>query len=225
MVNLKKNMTNLKEMKLILNQILVSKKLIHCLLVVVIPALIFYSLSIIRLRSVGFEIMEILRDPAQQSGESSFRGFLSNIGIWLWVCSAAISYFFVLTSETIIKKNFKGLFILTGTLSMLLAVDDFFMIHDRYVSQKICYLVYAIFIGFLFIRHFKMIIEIAGFAFLLAGVLLASSIITDLIQSKIPLDYQYTQIIEEGFKFIGAATWLYFIGRVASSLLIPIKER
>jgi len=216
-------MTSTKKMKLILNQILVSKKLIHCILIAVIPALIFYSLSIIRLKSVGFEIMEILRDPAQQSGESSFRGFLSNIGIWLWVCSAAISFFFVLVSDTIINKNSKGLLLLTGILSLLLAVDDFFMIHDRYVSQKICYLVYAIFIGFLFIRHFKMIIEIEGFAFLLAGILLASSIVTDIIQSKIPLDYQYVQVIEEGFKFIGAATWLYFIGRVASSTLVPTK--
>ncbi|MFK5971737.1 MAG: hypothetical protein QM485_00480, partial [Flavobacteriaceae bacterium] len=100
-----------------------------------------------------------------------------------------------------------------------------FMIHDRYVNQKICYLIYAIFAGFLFIRHFKKIIKTEGFAFLLAGTFLASSIVTDLIQSKIPLEYRYIQVIEEGFKFIGAATWLYFIGRVASSLLVPTTER
>ncbi|MFK5972418.1 MAG: hypothetical protein QM485_03975, partial [Flavobacteriaceae bacterium] len=84
-------MITTKEIKIILNQILDSKKLFHCIFIVVIPALIFYSLSIIRLKSVGFEIMEILRDPAQQSGASSFLGFLSNIGIWLWISSAALS--------------------------------------------------------------------------------------------------------------------------------------
>ena len=105
-------------------------------------------------------------------------------------------------------------------LSILLAIDDFFLIHDRYVDQKICYLVYAIFIGFLFIRRFKMIIEIEGFAFFLAGSFLALSIVTDLIQWKLPLSYHHVQIFEEGFKFNGAATWLYFNSRVASSLLV-----
>ncbi len=58
-----------------------------------------------------------------------------------------------------------------------------------------------------------------------AGVLLASSIFTDLIQTRIPLSYEYSQVIEEGFKFIGAATWLYFNCCVALSLLVPATEK
>ena len=66
------------------------------------------------------------------------------------------------------------------------------------------------------IRHSKKILEIEGFAFLVSGTFLALSILTDLIQSHIPLQYSYTQVFEEGFKFIGAATWLYFNSRMAS---------
>ncbi|WP_411028813.1 hypothetical protein [Spongiimicrobium sp. 3-5] len=218
-------MTHIENIKTLLKQIFVSKKLWSCILIAIVPAMLFYSLSLIGLRSLGFETMEILRDPAQQSGASSFLGFLSNIGIWFWISSAAISFFTILTSASVIKKNFKELFFLTGMLSLLLAIDDFFLIHDRYVHQNICYLTYAVFLGCLFIRHFKMIIAIEGFAFLTAGIFLGLSIFTDLVQSEVPLGYVDVQIIEEGFKFIGAATWLYFIGRAASSPFIFLQKR
>jgi hypothetical protein len=42
---------------------------------------------------------------------------------------------------------------------------------------------------------------------------------------EIPLNYVYTQEIEEDFKFIEAATWLYFNGRVALFLLVPVTEK
>jgi len=105
---------------------------------------------------------------------------------------------------------------LAGMLSIILAIDDFFLIHDRYINQNICYLVYAIVASAILIRHNKQILEIEGFAFLVAGSFLALFIFTDLIQSHIPLRYSYTQVLEEGFKFIGAATWLYFNSRIAS---------
>ena len=101
-------------------------------------------------------------------------------------------------------------------LSIILAIDDFFLIHDRYINEDICYLVYAILASAILIRHNKLILKIDGFAFLIAGSFLALSIFTDLIQSQIPLDYSYTQVIEEGFKFTGAATWLFFNSRIAS---------
>jgi hypothetical protein len=44
-------------------------------------------------------------------------------------------------------------------------------------------------------------------AFLLAGGLLALSIFTDLKQRNIPFDYAQVQVAEDGFKFVGAASW------------------
>jgi hypothetical protein len=206
-------------------KIFISKKISRCIFIAVIPALLFYSFSLFGLKSVGFGIMEIIRDPAQQSGASSFIGFLSNIGIWLWVSSAAICFFTIITGDSRLNKNHKELIFLTGMLSIMLAIDDFFLIHDRYINQQICYLFYAIFAGALLLRHYKLIIKIEGFAFLLAGTFLALSILTDLIQARIPLQYGYTQVFEEGFKFIGASTWLYFISRAASFRPISFAAR
>ncbi len=192
------------------------KKTLRGILLAVLPASLFYGVSLLTLWFSGFRIMQIIRDTAQQSGASSFLGFLSNIGIWLWVSSAAICFFSVLTWKPSLDKKRRELLLLTGMLSILLAVDDFFMIHDRYIDQNICYLTYAVLALLLLMRHHKMIIAIDGFAFLLAGFFLGSSIFTDVVQEHIPLSYEYVQIFEEGFKFVGAATWLYFIGRAAS---------
>jgi len=44
----------------------------RCLLISALPACLFYLISLAVLSTYGLEIMEILRDPAQQSGQSSF---------------------------------------------------------------------------------------------------------------------------------------------------------
>ena len=207
----------------LLSQMLVSKKVLTCFLAVVIPALLFYIVSLITLKSQGFGFIEILRDPAQQSGESSFLGFLSNIGVFLWISATAISFFGAFSKTILKNKSHRELLFLIGSLSFLLAIDDFFMIHDRYIDQKIVYVIYAIFIGFIFIRHLKTIIKIDGFAFLLAGSFLALSILGDLVEDKTSFTYEQVQVVEEGFKFVGAAIWLYFVTRVAAFFLTSSK--
>ncbi len=203
----------------LLRQMLTSKKVLTCFLAVVIPAFLFYVISIITLKSQGFGFIEILRDPAQQSGDSSFIGFLSNIGVFLWISSTTLSFFFAFSKTILKNKRNKELLFLIGSLSFLLAIDDFFMIHDRYIDQKIVYIIYAIFLGFIFVRHLKSIIKIDGFAFLLAGLFLALSILCDLFEDKTSFTYEQVQVVEEGFKFVGAAIWLYFVSRVATFFL------
>ncbi|MBE9030508.1 oxidase [filamentous cyanobacterium LEGE 11480] len=197
--------------------------MIGCLLFSLLPASIFFVASLAFLLGNGFTLMEILRDPAQQSGQSSFLGFLSNIGVWLWVSSTAICFFSLFNSKSSIRG--KEMVFLVGTFSSILAVDDFFMIHDRYVDQKLCYLAYALTAGALLVRHFRKIIAVDSFSFILAGTLLALSIGTDLIQSRIPLPYSIVQVFEEGFKFVGGAVWLYFCSQISIDHLTSVKSR
>ncbi len=204
-----------------LKQIFNTKKIIPLVLFVAFPALLFYSISLLTLNTAGFKILEILRDPAQQTGQSSFLGFVSNIGVWLWVSSAAICFFIVAAGKLAVKDGYRTMLVLIGILSMLLAIDDFFMIHDRYLSQRVCVPFYAAFVGILLVRYHKKILEIDGFSFLLAGLLLAMSVFTDLTQRYNPLGYTASQIFEEGFKFVGGATWLYFSSLVAVHSLLP----
>jgi len=199
-----------------IKQIFDLKKIFQILMFATIPGFIFYVLSFIIMKYNGFDTIEILRDLAQQVGKSSFLGFLSTIGTWLWVSSAAIAFFSFLTvNENKVVRHRELLFLL-GVFSLLLAIDDFFMIHDRFIDQNICYGTYAFLIFMIMVRHYKAIIEINGFGFVFAGSLLAASILTDLIQDDIPFRYSHIQRVEEGFKFMGGATWLFFIALVGS---------
>jgi len=191
------------------------KSMVRTILFATVPALLFYAVSMIVMINQDYKIMEIIRDFAQQMDESSFLGFLSSIGTWLWVSSAAIAFFTFKTGELKTNRH-KELLFLLGLFSILLAVDDYFMIHDRYIEQNICYGTYMVLAIAMLLRHFKHIIDINGFAFLFAGTLLALSIFTDLIQDHLPFRYSHIQVFEEGFKFVGAGTWLYFVVLVAS---------
>lgn len=197
-------------MKSFTRQLFSFKKFFRMLAFAIIPAVLFFTVSLKFLRHEGFDIVEILRDPAQQTGTSSFIGFLSNMGVWLWISTAAICLFSVVTGKFISGKRYRELLFLTGMLSLMLATDDFFLLHDRYINQKICYLVYALFALSILIRHYRTIIEVDIVAFLTAGLLLALSILTDLTQNINPIGYRFAQVFEEAFKFTGAATWLYF---------------
>jgi hypothetical protein len=197
-----------------------TRRILSCFIFAAVPAMLFYGLSIEVLSSAGFSLREIVRDPAQQTGQSSFLGFVSNIGIWLWVCSGTVCLFSAGVGGFTTEKRQRELLILIGMLSLVLAVDDFFLLHDRYLPQRLVFIFYAVFTITLLVRYFKKIMEIDGFAFLLAGGLLALSIFTDLNQRKIPFDYGQVQIVEDGFKFVGAASWLYFSYRLASFRLV-----
>ncbi len=210
----------------LLAQILNVKTIFRFILLALLPAALFYIVSILTLKGAGFNLVEILRDPAQQSEKSSFLGFLSNIGVWIWVSSAAICFFAAATvRDTKSNSKRKELLLLVGTFSLLLAVDDLFLIHDRYINEYLCYAVYAFLALALMVRHYRTIAEIDGFAFLAAGSLLASSIMTDLIQDHITLRYSYSQVFEEGFKFMGAAAWLYFSFRIAADSKRAVTEK
>ncbi|WP_421703035.1 hypothetical protein [Aliiroseovarius sp.] len=198
-------------------RVLARERVWQCFAFACLPALIFYSLSLVSLTGQGFQLMQILRDPGQQLDQSSFLGFLSNIGVWVWVSAAAINFFGALAVGRGRDGKLRELLLLLGALSILLAIDDFFMIHDRFISQRYIFPVYAIIALSILLRHFDQIIRTDGFAFLLAGFFLAMSIVTDFFQGMIPWRYAHTQVLEEGFKFVGAATWLYFAVRLGLS--------
>lgn len=199
-----------------LRQLLDPTKLRRCVLLATLPALVFYLASLAGLTANGFTVLEVLRDPAQTKNESSFIGFLSNIGVWMWVSAAAIGLFTVSTQRFEHYPRQRLLLLVLGLFSAALALDDFFLIHDRYINQRIVYGFYALCALTLLTVMFKTIVAIDGLAFVLAGSLLASSILTDQSQPLFQSSYMQLQIIEEAFKFCGAATWLYFICRVAA---------
>ena len=195
------------------------KRLWSCILVGVIPAIVFYGASLLILRQQGYSTIQILRDPAQQTGASSLIGFLSNVGIWFWVGSAAVHFFAFIYQQGRGTARARELSLLLGLLSLLLAADDFFMIHDRYVNEHLCYLIYFLLAISLAIRHWRILLTPAHISFFLGAGLMGMSIFTDMSQDYLPASYyDRLQIFEEGCKFVGGAVWFYFAINLSRSL-------
>jgi hypothetical protein len=134
---------------------------------------------------------------------------ISNIGILLWGAAASIC-FFTTFLESISSESSK-LLLLGGLFSGLLCIDDFFLLHDRYVGPDFLNLTYLSISIILLVRFRKLLKKIGLLNLIVSILFLGLSVFFDgVIQMIFTQSYDLTQLFEEGFKFIGIACWLNF---------------
>ena len=143
---------------------------------------------------------------------------ISNIGILLWGAAASICLFTTFSGG--IKRESSKLLLLGGIFSGLLCIDDFFLIHDRYIGPDFLNFTYLTISIFILVR-FRRILKIIGLFNLIISILfLGLSVFFDgVIQQIFNQSYELTQLIEEGFKFLGIACWLNFWCKASSHAL------
>ena len=184
----------------------------------ILPSSILY-LAILYISYIhNIKLSLVIRDLAQTCGYPIGVGMISNIGILLWGAASSICLFTTF-SESINRESSK-LLLLGGLFSGLLCIDDFFLLHDRYVGPDFLNLTYLAISIFLLVR-FKMILKKIGIFNLVISILfLGLSIFFDgVIQQIFNQSYELTQIIEEWFKFLGIACWLNFWCKASSYAL------
>ena len=138
---------------------------------------------------------------------------LSNLGYLLWLAAAAVALFTAYGKLHGIKGKQKELLACGGWFSLILCIDDMFLLHDRYIGPTFLYIVYILFSFLIVTRYRKQLIACKGEFFLLAVALLGISIAINLLQPverDQPDLYMLSQLIEEGSKFLGIGTWVLF---------------
>ncbi|MDC6350898.1 hypothetical protein PP178_04995 [Zeaxanthinibacter sp. PT1] len=191
-------------------------KIVYYFLIVFFPSVLFLGIALSGLMELGFTPMEILRDPAQQMSYPSVLGFVSNIGVWLWISAGSICFFTLLTRWQELSRWQQELLLLVGILAMSLGADNFFMLHERF-NEKIFFLFYALVAVMLLYRYYSYIMRIEPQGFLMTGLFLATSVLIDMTQRFFPAELLEIRIImEDGAKFMGAASWLYFSARIST---------
>ena len=171
----------------------------------------FIYLSIIGLSSsFGIESALVIRDLAQTCGYPIGVGLISNLGILIWSASASISLFSSL-SGLVKKRENSNLLFYGGILTLILCIDDFFLLHDKYIGADFLYITYSI-IGLYILTNFrKLILEIDFLSFIVSVICLSLSIAFDKgFQEIFPNHYINIQLYEEGFKFVGIICWMNF---------------
>ncbi len=182
----------------------------HFLFKSILFSTLLYSIIITYSLLVGIDPQIVLRDPMQTYNHPITVGLLSNLGIILWVSSGAISIF-ASSSGLVDRNDWKQFILLGGIFSMVLGFDDLFLLHDRQqIFQDILYTTYIIFTIYLVFKFRKLIYTSNTLNFALPILFLALSVLSDIFQDFLPLGYETVQIFEEGFKFVGIASWLSY---------------
>ena len=184
----------------------------------ILPSSILY-LAILYVSNLhDIKLSLVVRDLAQTCGYPIGVGMISNIGILLWGATASICLF--TSFSKYINRESSKLLLLGGGFSGLLCVDDFFLLHDRYIGPDFLNLTYLAISIFLLVRFRKILKSIGIFNLVISILFLGSSIFFDgVIQQIFDQSYELTQLIEEWFKFLGITCWLNFWCKASSYAL------
>ena len=191
-----------------------------------IPALTVYVAALGLSDLAGIDSQKVLRDLAQTCSTPAGVGLLSNLGYLMWLAAAAVALFTAYGGLPGIKGKQKELLTCGGWFSLILCIDDMFLLHDRYIGPTFLYAVYMLFSVLIATRYRKQLIAYKGEIFLLAVALLGTSIAIDLLQPverDQPAVYMISQLIEEGSKFLGIATWVLYWWQTSASSIRIVK--
>ena len=181
----------------------------------ILPSAILYLAILYISNFYNIELSLVVRDLAQTCGYPIGVGMISNIGILLWGATASICLFTTFAESINIESS--KLLLLGGIFSGMLCVDDFFLLHDRYIGPDFLNLTYLAISILLLLRFRKILKKIGLFNLLISILFLGLSIFFDgVIQQIFNQSYELTQLIEEGFKFLGITCWLNFWCKASS---------
>lgn len=138
-------------------------------------------------------------------------GWLSDIGILIWISSASVCLFVGLTLGI---RNAGGRFFLaTAALTGWLAVDDSLMLHERVlprllgVGQGAIYAVYATVVLCWLIAYRRRHAGTLPVWLVLSFACFAASVLLDVLPPERRPPARWHPLIEDGFKWIGIVLW------------------
>ena len=162
-----------------------------------------------------------MRDQAAVANIHPFIGIVSNMGVILWTSASVLCFFCgALILKDPDRKKLAHFLIYSGVVTLLLMLDDFFMLHEVIykvylgLDEKFVFAVYcALFIVGLLV--YKQTIQNTQYGILIIAFLFYGfSMVVDFfqypIQSFIGEDLRI--LLEDGSKFLGITGWFgYFL--------------
>jgi hypothetical protein len=192
----------------------------------------------------GLTPTEMLRDPIMVAGgepRQFYLGLFSNLGVVLWTAAAAICLF--AGSQLADEQNREGrrLLLYAGTLTLVVMLDDLFMLHENY-GDNLVYILYGAGLLYYITRFYKLILPLDVVLFVLCLPLFGNSVLLDLAPWRLlpgegievpqavasspierdavrHLGRELRYLLEDGFKFVGICCWAAFHIRAATKLL------
>lgn len=173
--------------------------------------------------AVDEPISSFTKDPAAVFGGNPFTGFLSNVGAFVWMSTAAISAFAAYSLYRWDGWSPRvGLLIAGFGLSAMLLFDDFFMIHELVwagtlgLDERLLVLIYASLVGGALWATRAALGTTSLPLLAAAGFFFSMSIGVDrLSEDLLPMHH----LFEDGAKFLGIVGWFGFFTSTAWAAL------
>jgi len=167
-------------------------------------------------------VSSLTRDPSSVTHSFFLTGFMSTFGLMLWSGTVGICLLTVSTLLPIsLEKRSLWFFGVSGSFSLLLLVDDAYLIHEmifptylhlRAERMEMMYLIFII--SFLF--YFRDYIFSTDYILLgTALIFFAASLWMDRTD-QVP---DFGTFVEDSFKVLGIIFWLFYFFRVALQVL------
>ncbi|MEA5543132.1 hypothetical protein VB834_29300 [Limnoraphis robusta Tam1] len=179
----------------------------------------------------------LTRDVFADKNTPPYTGLISNLGVLVLCCSAAVCLFtfFLLQPTTGQAKKTKNCLGYFGLISAWMMIDDFFMLHDEVmplylgIPEKLVILLTLTWV-FFHVVYFRTIIltstnfKLLGLAFLFLGF----SLFIDILPGEV--DYVGNEsnlffLLEDGSKLMGIATWCFYLFSTCSQQILLSQRR
>lgn len=162
----------------------------------------------------GVPLKALTRDAATSHGGPFHGGYLSNLGMFLWGITTGAAIFTGCFLRHF-RSSSAGFLLATGMLTLLLYVDDLFLIHDGLApatikrGDKTLFLVYGLCsLGWLW-TYRRNVLASPWISLLLSIGCFAIALICDIEVFQLPGDLHY--VLEDGFKLLGIAAWTGYV--------------
>jgi hypothetical protein len=167
-------------------------------------------------RLTGDPIATFTRDVFSTARIPVYTGWISNLGVSMWIASAAITLFAAWIIWGPASRRSAAWLAAAGALSSIMAVDDFLMVHEWLawkimgISETPVLVVYVLFFAGFGVAFRRELLENRPPLLFATLLLLGSSLVMDVIEPKEAEAWRY--LAEEGLKMMGIASWLlYFV--------------
>lgn len=178
---------------------------------------------------------QLTRDVASAYALSPYSGIVSTMGVMLWSAAAAVA---LAWSRWICPGTEAGAMLRhAGLVTALLGLDDGLLLHDEIVPallpvrgvQYLFYAVYVALLGWLLVRHRRLVAQSEVWLLAAAGAGFAAAVAMDVLLPFRAADGSINEVqvcAEDLAKFAGITFWLGYLTSVAAAAVArPPSDR
>ena len=195
------------------------------IIMLILSGVVFLTLFLLNY-FLNVPLYVLAQEPTTVGNLPIYAGFLSQVGIFFWAGAIAINFMAYYIVRKSIHTQLKYFFLYVILLTVILCLDDIFLLHEIILGLKLgvpeilTFGVYGLAILFLLFYFYKLILLTNYLLLGLALMFFGGSMVVDLFD----LFGSYSLLFEDGAKFLGIVSWFaYFFSTCFYAVEINYK--